>query len=55
MAKRSFEQSIEIRVAPAVAHAFLADLHNHRELHPLIERIEDCRRTRDDPRSGAIA
>jgi polyketide cyclase/dehydrase/lipid transport protein len=41
MAERSFEQSIEIAVAPEVVHAFLADLHNHRELHPLIERIED--------------
>ena len=51
MAERSFEQSIEIRVAPAVAHAFLADLHNHRELHPLIERIEDLP---PDPRRPAV-
>ena len=41
MAERSFEQSIAIGVAPAVVHAFLADLHRHRDLHPLIERIED--------------
>src|SRR5262245_12634517 len=41
MAERSFEQAIEIRVAPEVVHAFLADLHRHRDLHPLIERIDD--------------
>jgi len=41
MAERSFAQSIEIAAAPAVVHAFLADLHRHRDLHPLIERIED--------------
>jgi hypothetical protein len=41
MAERSFEQSIEIRAAPEVVHGFLADLHRHRDLHPLIERIED--------------
>ena len=41
MAERSFEQSIEIRVASPVVHAFLADLHRHRDLHPLIERVED--------------
>jgi hypothetical protein len=41
MAERGFEQSIEIRVAPEVVHAFLADLHRHRDLHPLIERVED--------------
>ncbi len=44
MAERSFEQAIEIRVAPEVVHAFLADLHRHRDLHPLIERIEDLPR-----------
>ncbi|MGH2668674.1 MAG: SRPBCC family protein [bacterium] len=41
MAERSFEQSIAIAAAPEVVHAFLADLHRHRDLHPLIERIED--------------
>jgi hypothetical protein len=41
MAERRFEQSIEIAAEPAVVHAFLADLHRHRDLHPLIERIED--------------
>ena len=41
MAERSFEQSIEIAAAPEVVHALLADLHRHRDLHPLIERIED--------------
>ena len=41
MAERSFEQSIEIAVAPEQVHAFLADLHRHRDLHPLIERIQD--------------
>src|SRR5688572_7642676 len=41
MAERSFEQSIEIAAAPEQAHAFLADLHRHRDLHPLIERIQD--------------
>jgi hypothetical protein len=41
MAERSFEQSIAIGAAPAIVHAFLADLHRHRDLHPLIERIED--------------
>ena len=41
MAERGFEQSIEIRVAPEIVLAFLADLHRHRDLHPLIERIED--------------
>ena len=41
MAERSFEQSIAIGAAPEVVHAFLADLHRHRDLHPLIERIED--------------
>jgi hypothetical protein len=51
MAERSFEQSIEILVAPEIVHAFLADLHNHRELHPLIERIEDLP---PDPRRPAV-
>jgi hypothetical protein len=41
MAERSFEQSIEIGAAPEVVHDFLSDLHRHRGLHPLIERIED--------------
>jgi polyketide cyclase/dehydrase/lipid transport protein len=41
MAERSFEQSIEIGAAPEVVHDFLSDLHRHRDLHPLIERIED--------------
>jgi hypothetical protein len=41
MAERSFEQSIEIQAPPEVVHAFLGDLHRHRDLHPLIERIDD--------------
>ena len=41
MPERRFEQSIDIHAPPEVVHAFLADLHNHRELHPLIERIEE--------------
>jgi hypothetical protein len=41
MAERRFEQSIEIRVAPDEVLDFLADLHHHRDLHPLIERIDD--------------
>jgi len=41
MAERGFEQSIEIGVAPEIVHAFLADLHRHRDLHPLIKRVED--------------
>jgi hypothetical protein len=41
MAERRFEQSIDIRVPPETVIAFLADLHHHRDLHPLIERIED--------------
>ena len=41
MAERRFEQSIEIGAAPGDVHTFLADLHNQRDLHPLIERIED--------------
>jgi hypothetical protein len=41
MAERGFEQSIVIAAAPGVVHAFLSDLHRHRDLHPLIERIED--------------
>jgi polyketide cyclase/dehydrase/lipid transport protein len=41
MAERSVEQSIEIQAAPEDVHAFLADLHRHRELHPLIERVDD--------------
>jgi hypothetical protein len=51
MAEREFEQSIEIGVAPAVVHAFLADLHNHRDLHPLIERIDD---RPPDPRRPSV-
>jgi len=41
MAERHFAQSIDIRVPPDVVLAFLADLHHHRDLHPLIERIDD--------------
>jgi hypothetical protein len=41
MAERRFEQSIEIAVVPELVHTFLADLHRQRDLHPLIERIED--------------
>ena len=41
MAERQFAQSIDIRVPPDVVLAFLADLHHHRDLHPLIERIDD--------------
>jgi hypothetical protein len=51
MAERSFEQSIEIAAVPGVVHAFLADLHRHRDLHPLIERIEDLPL---DPRRPAV-
>jgi hypothetical protein len=51
MAERRFEQSIEIGVAPELVHAFLADLHNHRELHPLIERIEELP---PDPRRPTV-
>ena len=55
MAERSFEQSIEIRVAPEVVHAFLADLHRHRELHPLIERSTIFRGIRSDRQCVATA
>jgi hypothetical protein len=41
MSERRFEQTVEIAAAPDVVHAFLLDLHHHRDLHPLIERIED--------------
>jgi hypothetical protein len=51
MAERRFEQSIEIGVAPELVHAFLAELHNHRELHPLIERIEELP---PDPRRPTV-
>ena len=47
MAEQRFEQSIGIRAAPGVVRSFLSDLHRHRDLHPLIERIEDL-----PPRSG---
>jgi Polyketide cyclase / dehydrase and lipid transport len=66
MAERSFEQSIVIQAVPGVVHAFLADLHRHRDLHPLIERIEDlpphpgradvrCYRVTDRMRLGPIS
>ena len=41
MAEARFEQAIAIRAAPEAVHAFLLDLHHHRDLHPLIERIDD--------------
>ena len=41
MAETRFDQSIVIQVVPEVVHSFLADLHRHRDLHPLIEKIED--------------
>jgi hypothetical protein len=41
MAERTFEQSIEIAVPPPLVQEFLGDLHRHRDLHPLIERIDD--------------
>ena len=41
MAERRFEQSIQIAAEPALVHELLGDLHRHRDLHPLIESIED--------------
>jgi hypothetical protein len=39
-----------------VVHSFLADLHHHRDLHPLIEEIEELRRIpRRSPTCGATA
>jgi hypothetical protein len=41
VAEARFEQAVDLRASPEVVHAFLLDLHHHRDLHPLIERIED--------------
>ena len=37
----AFTHEIEIGVPPATVHAFLCDLHNYVELHPLIESIRE--------------
>ena len=41
MAEARFQHAIELRVPPETLLSFLSDLHHHRDLHPLIERIED--------------
>ena len=41
MAARTFDHEVVIATDPSRVHAFLGDLHNHRELHPLIVTIDD--------------
>jgi Polyketide cyclase / dehydrase and lipid transport len=41
VANARFEESVDIRAPADLVHARLVDLHRHRDLHPLIERIDD--------------
>lgn len=45
MTQTSFEQAIFVEAAPETARAFLASLHNHAKIHPLIVAIQSLGET----------